>query len=249
MSRVDDRSQITCGVCGRKMPPRSVVPVEMIRESMAETIKKRHPEWPGTGHICLDDLNRLRVEHVEDLLETDRGELSALERRVLENIHNEELLSKNVNQEFEQRLTPGQRLADQFAAAAGSWTFIIVFLCILLGWIALNTIRLLSHPFDPYPYILLNLVLSCVAAIQAPMIMMSQNRQEAKDRLRAEHDYSVNLKAEIEIRALNGKMDELITHQWQRLLEIQQIQMDLLQETSMKGGRPAAPGPEERPGA
>jgi uncharacterized membrane protein len=97
-------------------------------------------------------------------------------------------------------------------------------------WISINTINLLSRPFDPFPYILLNLVLSCLAAIQAPVIMMSQNRQESKDRLRAEHDYRVNLKAELEIRHLNAKLDLLLTHQWQRLMEIQQVQTDLIQE-------------------
>ncbi len=103
---------------------------------------------------------------------------------------------------------------------------------VLLGWIALNTVGLLKKPFDPYPYILLNLLLSCIAAIQAPIIMMSQNRQEAKDRLRAENDYKTNLKAELEVRHLNHKLDLLLNHQWQRLLEIQRLQLEMLQEQS-----------------
>ena len=104
-------------------------------------------------------------------------------------------------------------------------------------WIAINSIPLLWRPFDVYPYILLNLALSGLAAIQAPIIMMSQNRQEAKDRLRSEHDYRVNLKAELEIRQLHWKLDQLLTHQWQRLLEIQQIQMDLMEELVHKQRR------------
>src|SRR5205823_2265166 len=100
----------------------------------------------------------------------------------------------------------------------------------LVVWIVINSLAVLMRPFDPFPYILLNLILSCLAAIQAPIIMMSQNRLEARDRLRAEHDYRVNLKAELEIRHLHWKMDQLLTHQWRRLLEIQQIQTDLMEE-------------------
>ncbi len=101
----------------------------------------------------------------------------------------------------------------------------------------MNSIVLFLRPFDPYPFILLNLVLSCVAAFQAPIIMMSQNRQEAKDRLRSEHDYQINLKAELEIRHLNEKLDHLLAQQWQRLVEIQQIQMDLMEELARKTPR------------
>jgi uncharacterized membrane protein len=123
------------------------------------------------------------------------------------------------------------------AEFGGSWRFISLFIAVMVIWIIINTIALLSKPFDPFPYILLNLVLSCLAAIQAPIIMMSQNRQEAKDRLRAEFDYRVNLKAELEIRQLHDKIDHLLEHQWQRLLEIQEIQMELLEEFTRKAPR------------
>jgi len=123
------------------------------------------------------------------------------------------------------------------AAFGGSWRFIMLFGAILLVWIVLNSIFLLQRPFDPYPFILLNLVLSCIAAMQAPIIMMSQNRQESKDRLRAEHDYQVNLKAEIEIRQLHIKLDQLLNHSWQRLLEIQRVQMDIMEDISRKMGK------------
>jgi uncharacterized membrane protein len=121
-------------------------------------------------------------------------------------------------------------MADRLASFGGSWTFLIIFASILLIWISLNSFLLLKRPFDPYPFILLNLVLSCLAAIQAPVIMMSQNRVEVKDRLRSQHDYRVNLKAELEIRQLHDKIDHLLSHQWERLVEIQQIQIDLLSE-------------------
>jgi uncharacterized membrane protein len=116
----------------------------------------------------------------------------------------------------------------------GSWRFIIIFGVVLFLWVVLNSISLFWKPYDPYPFIFLNLILSCLAAIQAPIIMMSQNRQETKDRLRADHDYRVNLKAELEIRSLHEKLDHLLVHQWQRLLEIQGIQMELMEELTIK---------------
>jgi len=125
-------------------------------------------------------------------------------------------------------------LADRLADYAGSWRFIGIFFAVLLLWIAINSVVLIWKPFDPYPFILLNLILSCLAAIQAPVIIMSQNRQEAKDRLRAEQDYRVNLKAEVEIRHLHEKIDHLLINQWQRLLEIQEVQTELMEEVARK---------------
>jgi len=148
----------------------------------------------------------------------------------MESLKEEELLSQNINVEFEQKLTLGERMADRLAEYAGSWRFITGFIVVLVVWVLINSLVLIVRPFDPYPFILLNLVLSCLAAMQAPIIMMSQNRQEAKDRLRSEHDYLINLKAELEIRHLHEKIDHLLMNQWQRLLEIQEIQMELMGE-------------------
>jgi uncharacterized membrane protein len=134
-----------------------------------------------------------------------------------------------MDEEQEER-TFGQRMADKLASFGGSWGFIIFFLSFITIWIIINVVFLLSKAFDPYPFILLNLILSCIAALQAPVIMMSQNRQEEKDRIRAKKDYMINLKSELEIRMLHEKMDHLIIHQQQRLLEIQQIQIDMMQE-------------------
>jgi uncharacterized membrane protein len=128
----------------------------------------------------------------------------------------------------------GQRMADRIAAFGGSWSFIISFAVVLFGWMAMNSWVLLAKPFDPYPYILLNLVLSALAAIQAPLIMMSQNRQESRDRARAQHDYQVNLKAELEIRQLHQKIDHMLSNQWERLVEIQAVQMELINEVRGK---------------
>lgn len=158
--------------------------------------------------------------------------LNATEKHVLEHLTGREPISRNYRADTAEKLTFGQRLADKVAAFGGSWPFIILFMCVLAAWIALNTFILLQDkkPFDPYPFILLNLVLSMLAAIQAPLIMMSQNRQAAHDRQGAEHDYEVNLKAELEIMALHEKLDALREQQWNQLMEVQQEQMAKLLE-------------------
>ncbi len=229
---------VPCQICKQLKKPNDVLPAELVRNSVAETIRKSHPDFSPHGFICLTDLNHFRTEHVQDVLELEKGELSSLEEEVVRSLKEHEVLSRNINVEFDRELTFGERVADKVAEFGGSWRFIISFGLVLAVWILINSVALLREPFDPYPYILLNLVLSCLAALQAPVIMMSQNRQEAKDRLRGEHDYRVNLKAELEVRHLNAKFDLLLTHQWQRLLEIQQIQMEIMEEVAQKGGRP-----------
>ena len=188
------------------------------------------PTWSAAGYICVDDLNRFRNAYVQSLLQDERGELSSLDRSVLESLARHETLAQDVEAEFQNKFSFGERLADQIADFGGSWTFILLFGAVILVWVLINTVFLLARPFDPYPFILLNLFLSCLAALQAPIIMMSQNRQEARDRLRSENDYRVNLKAELEIRQLHEKLDHLLQHQWQRLMEIQQIQIELMNE-------------------
>ena len=156
--------------------------------------------------------------------------LSRREQLLIQRILQGKHVARNTNKEFDERLTFGQRLADQVASFGGSWTFIMIFASILLSWIILNSVILarMNSAFDPYPYILLNLFLSMLAAIQAPIIMMSQKRQAAKDRLDAAHDYEVNMKAELEIADLHKKMDELREKQWLDLIEMQQEQIRLL---------------------
>jgi uncharacterized membrane protein len=158
---------------------------------------------------------------------------------VIESLARHETLAENVDAQFQKKRSLGERLADRIADFGGSWTFISLFGGFILIWIAINSVLLIARPFDPYPFILLNLMLSCLAAAQAPIIMMSQNRQEARDRLRSENDYRVNLKAELEIRHLHEKLDHLLQHQWERLIEIQQIQIELMNELTAerRGGR------------
>ena len=226
----DTEKTVNCQVCKQEKTMDEVRYGELVRPSIVETIRKRYPDWSDSGYICLDDLNQFRAEYVEDVLEEDKGELSLLESEVVRSMAEHELLSRDINTYFDEQLTFGQRMADRVAEFGGSWNFLLCFAAVLFLWIGVNCMAFLWRPFDPYPFILLNLVLSCLAAVQAPIIMMSQNRQEAKDRLRGEEDYRVNLKAELEIHHLNEKLDHLIVHQWERLVKIQQIQMELIKE-------------------
>ena len=220
----------SCLVCKTAFANRDILPASLVSERLAALVAAKVPDWSASGFICRGCLNRFRAELVREAMEKDRGDLSALEQEVMNSLRAGELVADNLNRDFDQSLTLGERLADRVADFGGSWRFIFMFFVIMAVWIAANSLYLLWRPFDPYPYILLNLGLSLLAAIQAPIIMMSQNRQEARDRLRAENDYKVNLKAELEVRAISDKLDQLIHHQWAHLLEIQQIQMEMIDD-------------------
>jgi uncharacterized membrane protein len=228
MAKKEDRQE--CPICRKVFSQRELVPGATVRDMIAKEIVRDHPEWSQEGFICRADLALYRAKYVRSLLELEKGELSALEKEVLNSIRDHELLTKNVEAEFAEKWSLGERLADKLASFGGSWAFLICFGGFMALWIGMNSVVLTLRPPDPYPFILLNLVLSCLAAIQAPVIMMSQNRQESKDRLRSQHDYQVNLKAELEIRHLHDKIDHLLSHQWDRLAQIQEIQLDLLSE-------------------
>jgi uncharacterized membrane protein len=204
---------------------------------LLDCIKKHHPEWDGTGFVCFDDIGDCRKEYVKEVLQDEIGELSALDEEVVESLRQHEIISENISTQFDRELTFGERLSDRIAEFGGSWRFLITFFSVLFGWIAINGVLLMTRAWDPYPFILLNLILSCLAAVQAPVIMMSQNRAEARDRLRAENDYKINLKAELEIRHLHEKIDHLLRKQYNRLFEIQQIQIELLEEIGQKRER------------
>ena len=230
MNKMGAEKRRVCQICGSDRPSdlrRGI----LAGPAVAELIQRTTGGWSDNGWICTNDLHRYRHEYVKSLLEAERGELTALDNEVLESLRQQEILSRNPEQELQAGLTAGQRLADRVAAFGGSWRFLILFAVVLVLWIAVNSVVLIIRPFDPYPFIFLNLVLSCLAAIQAPVIMMSQIRQETRDRLHAMHDYQVNLKAELEIRHLHQKIDHLLSHQWERLIEIQEIQMELINET------------------
>ncbi|ENV48337.1 hypothetical protein P255_01218 [Acinetobacter brisouii CIP 110357] len=223
-----------CTVCKKLFPLKDLIPSDGIRDVIAEAILKDSPEWSEQSFICRSDLTHYRIQYVHSLLKSEKGELTDLEQEVVLSMQNHELITKNVEVELDENWTFGERLADKIASFGGSWTFLICFFVFLVVWIVVNTSVVMLHPADPYPFIFLNLVLSCLAAIQAPIIMMSQNRQEAKDRLRSLHDYQINLKAELEIRHLHEKIDHLLSHQWERLAQIQEIQLDLLSEMNKR---------------
>ena len=214
-----------------------------VRPSLAEFIKSQRPNWDPQQFICFADLGMFRKDYVKRALEDEIGELTSLDQEVIESLQQHEVLTENIEKQFERKLTFGEHLSDKIAEFGGSWKFIITFGGVIVVWVVLNAVLLLDRGFDPYPFILLNLILSCLAALQAPVIMMSQNRAEARDRLRAENDYKVNLKAELEIRHLHEKIDHLLRKQYNRLFEIQQIQIELLEEISQrKRGAPRGPG-------
>ncbi len=223
---------LVCQICKKPKSPHSGMIAELIRPSLLEFIQKKLPDLDTKGFICLDDLGEFRKDYIKEVLEDEIGELSALDQEVIESLQQHEILSSDISKQFERKLTFGERLSDHIAEFGGSWKFLISFGAVLVIWIAINGVILATHAFDPFPFILLNLILSCLAAVQAPIIMMSQNRAEARDRLRAENDYKVNLKAELEIRHLHEKIDHLLRRQYNRLFEIQQIQIELLEEIS-----------------
>ncbi len=218
-----------CSICHTGSDAAELIPADLVREPINTLIRKDFPAWGAGQWICKLDLDRYRSLYIHTLFTVDSGAVMNLEAEVLESLKRQNLLSKNPNEVYGKQLTFGQRMADGLARFGGSWNFILGFGFILLVWISINTLVLSTKAFDPYPFILLNLVLSSLAALQAPIIMMSQNRLEKRDRLRAEEDYRINLKAELEIRLLHEKLDHLLLHQWQHLLEIQELQLDIMQ--------------------
>ncbi len=201
-----------------------------IREGVFNLIKTDFADFDQDCYISIAELNRYRRLYLTSLITQEKGELAAIDIDVMNAIKNNSILSENIQNEVEADITFGQRIADKVAAFGGSWTFIIAFFSFILIWITVNIWFLATKPFDPFPFILLNLMLSCLAAIQAPIIMMSQNRQEQKDRQRGEHDYKINLKAELEIQLLSEKIDHLLVNQNKKLLEIQVVQTDYLED-------------------
>lgn len=219
-----------CHITKKQFELQDLAQGHSLKPQLIALIRKDYPDFDHEKYISIDSLNAYRKKYLESLIQKDGKELNKLEKEVVKAIESHHLLADNIEPEIESELTPGQRMADKIATFGGSWTFIIIFFSFLLVWMAINIWVLSAKPFDPYPFILLNLILSCLAAIQAPIIMMSQNRKEQKDRARSENDYMVNLKAELEIRLLHEKIDHLIVHQNKRMLDIQELQLDYLEE-------------------
>ena len=214
----------------KEYPKNEMISGRTIRTTVINEIKKDYPAFNEDQFISLSEMNFYRARYIENALKEELGSLTHLEHDVIESIRKGELIAEDIDETLSQNLSPGQRFSDKIADFGGSWMFIITFMTFILFWLITNVYVLTMKPFDPYPFILLNLILSCIAALQAPIIMMSQNRLEEKDRERSKHDYKVNLKAELEIRMLNEKVDHLLMNQQQKLLEIQQIQIEMMND-------------------
>jgi len=203
---------------------------KVVRKSVMDLIQKDHPDFSSDNYLSLSELNYYREKYISDSLTKEVGDITELEKTVLTSMADNTTLTDKIDTTDQQYLTVGQRIADKVASFGGSWTFIILFGVFIFIWICINVFWIANKSFDPYPFILLNLILSCLAALQAPVIMMSQNRQEEKDRERGKNDYMINLKSELEIRMLHEKLDHLILNQQQELLEVQKAQIEILKD-------------------
>ena len=221
-------------ISGLEYPLNEKIFAKSIRITILNLIQEEHPDFDENSSLAITELNQFREKYIHELMGKQLGELTKLEQTVLNSLNDKATISDKVNNDDNLKSTLGQKLADHVATFGGSWTFIMIFTFFLIVWIMANFLWLSNKGFDPYPFILLNLILSCIAAMQAPIIMMSQNRQEEKDRERAKKDYVVNLKSELEIRILHEKIDHLMIHQQQELLEIQKVQIEMMTDIMTK---------------
>lgn len=221
---------IICAITKKKCDPSSCYRFDTISLPIKNLLKVDYPYLNDVSYISIEQITLYRKKYLNKLIENERGEIDVLEKNVVDAISKNQILSENIETDLNDKLTLGDKLADFIAIFGGSWLFISIFFVFILVWVGLNMVALSSNGFDPYPFILLNLILSCLAAIQAPIIMMSQNRKDKKDRKRSENDYKIDLKAELEIQLLHEKIDHLIIHQNKKLLEIQQIQVDFFED-------------------
>jgi uncharacterized membrane protein len=216
-------------ISGKELLRKDRVSYRAIRHSILEFIHKDYPNFDEPSFISRAELNEFRERYIAHYLSQEMDELSDLENEVIKSIVLKTSLT-TITEEDLPAATFGQRIADKVATFGGSWTFIIIFGVFIFIWICINIFWLANKGYDPYPFILLNLILSCIASMQAPVIMMSQNRQDERDRLRGEKDYQINLKSELEIRTLHEKIDHLIIHQQQELMEMQRVQIEMLSD-------------------
>lgn len=213
----------------KEFPITDRVSGKLIRQSLIEIIQQDHPDFTVDKHLSISELDSYREKYIKSFMTKQVGEITELEKPVLDSLIDKSTITDKLDGE-DMSLTFGQKIADQVASFGGSWTFIILFFVFLFMWLGINVFWLANKGFDPYPFILLNLILSSLAAIQAPIIMMSQNRQEDKDRERAKKDYMVNLKSELEIKMLHEKIDHLIINEQQDILKVHNAQLDILND-------------------
>jgi uncharacterized membrane protein len=227
--KMKNNSTFKSAISNLSFPESEKIWGKSIHDPILGLIIKDYPAFNDSDCIAVKELNEYRQKYVSNYLSTEIGTLSDLEKSVITSLKEDKSIVSIVEDEEEKR-SFGQKIADKVAGFGGSWTFIISFLLFIIVWIGANVYILVNKGFDPYPFILLNLILSCIAALQAPVIMMSQNRQEEKDRNRAKKDYMINLKSELEIRMIHDKIDHLIMHQQQELIEIQKVQIEMMND-------------------
>ena len=240
-------AKVTCSLCGTPVEGRTLASPQKLEDRILDLIRLDRPDWDAKRGICPNCLEQYRAKKFVGYLEAEYRKLSDIEHAVVSKITRRGRVSKVVHQDFDAGMTFGQHVADRVARFGGSWPFIAIFGGILVVWMVVNAWVLARHPFDPYPFILLNLVLSTLAALQAPVIMMSQNRQSEKDRIHAQQDYEINLMAEIEIRDLHDKMDSLRFKQWHELWHIQKRQIELLEHLCARQENPELKTPQPAP--
>ncbi|WP_334333181.1 MULTISPECIES: DUF1003 domain-containing protein [unclassified Companilactobacillus] len=224
-----NKNQI-CTICGNRFTITEGLFLRDLSDVLKTQIKENNHYAKPSSFICLKDLQKLRISNMQKIIDQDLEIDHQMSDKLKKELAKDTYVIKNINDTVYGKRTRGQKMADAVAKFGGSWGFIIVFTIVLVGWMAINVLHLFGMHFDPYPFILLNLFLSCVAAIQAPIIMMSQNRQADRDRFDSENDYRTNTKSEMEIRILHEKLDQLNEVQWPHILDIQKMQIEVLSE-------------------
>lgn len=224
-----DKNKV-CVICGKHFQASEGLFLRDLNPRLKGKIMERADFARNSSFICLKDLQSIRIEDMQSIIDQDLDVDQRMNAELQKELAKDTYVIRNLNDTVNGHLTKGQRTADAVAKFGGSWGFIISFAVILVIWMTINVVHLFGISFDPYPFILLNLFLSCVAAIQAPIIMMSQNRQAERDRFDAENDYRTNLKSEMEIRLLHKKVDQMNEVQWPHILDIEKMQIEVLSE-------------------
>lgn len=219
-----------CVICGNRFTLMEGLFLRDLSDLLKEQVLKTNSYAKESSFICLKDMQKLRIDRMQTIIDQDLEIDHQMNDKLKKEMAKNTYVITNINDTVYGKRTTGQKLADAVAKFGGSWGFIIAFTVILVTWMTINVVHLFGVHFDPYPFILLNLFLSCVAAIQAPIIMMSQNRQAERDRFDSENDYKTNKKSEMEIRILHEKLDQLNEVQWPHILDIQKMQIEVLSE-------------------
>ncbi|GEO59128.1 DUF1003 domain-containing protein [Companilactobacillus bobalius] len=219
-----------CVICGNRFTITEGLFLRDLSDLLKEQVIQTNKYAKESSFICLKDLQKLRIDRMQKTIDQDLKIDHQMSDQLQKELEKDTYVIKNINDTVYGKRTRGQKMADAVAKFGGSWQFIITFSIIIILWMTINVLHLFGISFDPYPFILLNLFLSCVAALQAPIIMMSQNRQADRDRFDSENDYRTNTKSEMEIRVLHEKMDQLNEVQWPHILDIQKMQIEVLSE-------------------